>query len=65
MEQISLAKERTEAVEQLIEAMRMVNEVIRRAHKTGLNVRADILTAYNEARPMPQISFWTEEGKKA
>lgn len=52
-------------MEQLIEAMRMVNEVIRRAHKTGLNVKADILTAYNEACPMPQTTFWTDEGKKA
>ncbi len=59
MEHISLAKERTEAVEQLIEAMRMVNEIIRHVHKTGLDIKVDVLTAYNEARPMPQVSFWT------
>ncbi|EJT04933.1 hypothetical protein [Rhizobium sp. CCGE 510] len=47
------------AEDQLIEAMRMVNEAVRRAHKTGLDVRADIITGYLDARPMPQITFWT------
>ncbi|SDK33863.1 hypothetical protein SAMN05428983_4645 [Agrobacterium fabrum] len=59
MKQTPLEEEFAEAEEQLIEAMRIVNEVIRRAHKAGLDIKADIVTAYNEARPMPQITFWT------
>jgi hypothetical protein len=52
--------ERHEAERQLREAMKIINDTIRRAHKAGLDVDAYLLTMHLDGRPMPQVDFSTK-----
>jgi hypothetical protein len=44
--------------------MRITNEAIRRVHKLGLAVDAQIITALTGEGPMPRISFGTTDRQR-
>lgn len=53
----SALEERAEAEEHLVEALRILNAAIRRLHKSGLFVQAEILTMHTPEGNMPVISL--------
>lgn len=59
MLETSLIEERAEAEHHLAEAMRMTNDAIRRVHKLGLTMEAQIITMHTEEGLMPQLNFGT------
>ncbi|CAN7505317.1 hypothetical protein [Pararhizobium sp. LjRoot238] len=60
----TLKDERAEAEHHLAEAMLMTNEAIRRVHKLGLTVEAQIITAYTGEGPMPRLNFGTVDRQR-
>ena len=57
--ELSTLEERAEAEEHLAEAMRILNAAIRRVHRSGLMVSAEILTMHSRDGALPQLNFYT------
>ncbi len=64
MVEASLIAERAEAEHHLAEAMRITNDAIRRVHKLGLTVNAQIITMHTGEGPMPQLNFGTTDRQR-
>lgn len=56
---LSALEERAEAEEQMAEAMRLLNASIRRVHRSGLLVQAEILTMHSPGGSVPQLNLAT------
>ncbi|TBG85564.1 hypothetical protein ELG69_16380 [Rhizobium leguminosarum] len=57
--ELSTLEERAEAEECLAEALRILNASIRRVHKSGLLVQAEVLTMHTQHGTVPQIDLGT------
>lgn len=57
--ELSALEERAEAEENMAEAMRLLNAAIRRVHRSGLLVQAEILTMNSPGGSVPQVNFRT------
>ncbi|WP_152564351.1 hypothetical protein [Neorhizobium vignae] len=55
--ELSALEERAEAEEHLVDALRVLNQAIRRVHRTGLLVQAEILTMHTTQGSVPAISL--------
>ncbi len=60
----SLIEERAEAEHHLAEAMRITNDAVRRAHKLGRTVDAQIITMHTGEGLMPQLTFGTTDRQR-
>lgn len=57
--ELSTLEERAEAEEHLAEALRIVNRAIRRVHKSGLFVQAEVLPLHSLDGTVPQLNLRT------
>jgi hypothetical protein len=56
---LSALEERAEAEEHMAEALRILNAAIRRVHRSGLSVQAEVLTMYSREGTLPQLNLGT------
>ena len=57
--ELSTLEDRAEAEEHMAEALRILNRAIRRVHKSGLLVQAEILPLHSPDGTVPQINLAT------
>ncbi|WP_029620593.1 hypothetical protein [Pseudorhizobium marinum] len=57
--ELSALEERAEAEENMAEALRLLNAAIRRVHRSGLLVQAEILTMHSPGGSVPQVNLGT------
>lgn len=57
--ELSTLEERAEAEEDLAEALRILNRAIRRVHKSGLFVQAEVLSLHSPDGTVPQLNLST------
>ncbi len=56
---LTALEERAEAEEQMAQAMRLLNASIRRVHRSGLLVQADIVMRHSPGGSVPQLNLAT------
>lgn len=55
--ELSALDERAEAEEHMVEALRILNRAIRRVHKSGLLVQAEVLFLHSPDGVVPQLNL--------